>query len=127
EPLGDPTGRDRAGQLLARLTAWPGVVGAGVRLDRADGQGQQEVATIGKPMGEEIRVRVPLAPPWRGVLAVYTAPDAGPDSAVPGAREVSEMTAQALGLLLDNDRLRGDDLRLRASMRFTAEASALLA
>lgn len=125
--LGDPTTRERVGQIITRLAGWPGVAGVGVRLDRADGQGQQDIAATGKPTDDEIRVRVPLAPPWRGVLAVHAAPGAVSGEVAPGVREVAEVTAQALGLLLDNDRLRGDDLRLRASLRFTAEASDLLA
>jgi len=123
--IGDDHTVDRAGRVLSPLADWPGVRAIRLRLDLADGQGQRLVASHGTAAeGEELRVRVPVVPPMRGVLAVHADPALDGTASL---RKACDVAAQALALLLDNDRLRGDDLRLRASLRFTAEASDLLA
>lgn len=118
------------GGVVGRLVAFPEVDGAEVRVDRADGQGVTTTA-YGEAVSERHarRVRLPLGEPWRGELLVRLRPS---DRTV-GARtpdpieRVVELSAQCLGLMLDNDRLHDVDLRRRESLTFMSEASELLA
>jgi phosphoserine phosphatase RsbU/P len=114
-----------AGQVLSRLCNAVGATGGAVRLDQADGRGELIFADYGLPVDATAAdVRAPLAVswPWRGELILATPKTPGA-YALPLAR----LTAERLGLALENDRLRRTDLRRQAWLTFLAEASELLA
>ncbi|MBO0871001.1 MAG: SpoIIE family protein phosphatase, partial [Micromonosporaceae bacterium] len=111
--------------LLGRLCGAVGATGGRVYLDRADGRGNQAIADYGLPLtGEtsQVRVTLPVSRPWVGEIALATATAPGPH-----VRPLVEMTAERLGLALENDRLRRTDLRRQAWLTYLAEASELLA
>jgi phosphoserine phosphatase RsbU/P len=120
------TGANSAvGRLLARLCGAVGATGGQVYLDRADGRGNQSIADYGLRLtGDTSQVRVPLpvSKPWVGEIALAT-----PAAPGPHVRPLVEMTAERLGLALENDRLRRTDLRRQAWLTYLAEASELLA
>jgi len=113
-----------SGWLLSRACAVAGARGGQVLLDRGDGQGTVPVAEVGRPPDGtgEIRATLPVSRPWRGELVLATGP-------APGryAQVVAQLVADRLGLTLENDRLRGSDLRRQNWLTYLAEASELLA
>jgi phosphoserine phosphatase RsbU/P len=114
-----------AGRLLSRLCEVVGATGGVVRLDQADGRGLFTFAEYGAefPAGSgAVRVDLPVSWPWRGDLILAT-----PGTPAPHAAPLAEMTAERLGLSLENDRLRRTDLRRQSWLTFLAEASELLA
>ena len=125
-PLADPLGIDtHAERLLVRLCGATGGVGGAVRLDQADGAGLRAIAEYGDLAAEPgrlLRVPMPVSWPWRGELLLATA-----DVPSPYAAPLAELTADRLGLALENERLRRTDLRRQAWLTFLAEVSELLA
>lgn len=114
-----------ANLLLRRLCATVGATGGAVRLDQADGRGTLTYAEYGLAFPEEqatLRAALPVSWPWRGELVLTT-----PAAPAPIAAPLVEMTAERLGLSLENDRLRRTDLRRQSWLTFLAEASELLA
>lgn len=128
-PPGDTRTDDRTTRVLRQLVALAGVKGARLRVDRADGYGEQTLAWCGDPEAgdERLQVAVPLGQPWRGELSVYAFEGWPLGGSLSHARQLAELCAGSIGLMLDNDRLRAADLRRRASLTFTVEASDLLA
>jgi serine phosphatase RsbU (regulator of sigma subunit)/anti-sigma regulatory factor (Ser/Thr protein kinase) len=111
--------------ILQRLCAAVGATGGAVRLDQADGQGLLTFTEHGlafPPEYETVRAALPVSWPWRGELVLCT-----PSTPSPYAAPLAEMTAERLGLSLENDRLRRADLRRQSWLTFLAEASELLA
>lgn len=114
-----------ANLLLARLCAAAGATGAMVRLDEADGRGMLPFAEYGLAFPERdgtIRAGLAVSWPWRGELILNT-----PGEPSPYATPLAELTAERLGLSLENERLRRTDLRRQSWLTFLAEASELLA
>jgi phosphoserine phosphatase RsbU/P len=114
-----------ANLLLLRLCATVGATGGAVRLDQADGRGMLTYAEYGLVFPEEratLRAALTVSWPWRGELILTT-----PTAPAPFAAPLVEMTAERLGLSLENDRLRRTDLRRQSWLTFLAEASELLA
>ncbi|GAA5177359.1 hypothetical protein GCM10023322_01870 [Rugosimonospora acidiphila] len=114
-----------ATHLLGRLCAATGATGGAVRLDQADGRGMLPFAEYGLAFpadAGDIRTKVAVSWPWRGELALIT-----PSTPGPYAEPLARLTAERLGLALENDRLRHTDLRRQAWLTFLAEASELLA
>ncbi len=114
----------RVMRALERLTTATGCVAVRVCVDRADGQGEREIATYGNASANlrEFRLPLGLAPPWVGELSLLV-------TGQPSARShtIAELAAETIGLALDNDRLRRDDLQRRATLRYATIASDLLA
>jgi serine phosphatase RsbU (regulator of sigma subunit)/anti-sigma regulatory factor (Ser/Thr protein kinase) len=111
--------------ILHRLCAAVGATGGAVRLDQADGEGLLTFAEHGlafAPESATVRAALPVSWPWRGELVLCT-----PSTPSPYAAPLAEMTAERLGLSLENDRLRHADLRRQSWLTFLAEASELLA
>jgi serine phosphatase RsbU (regulator of sigma subunit)/anti-sigma regulatory factor (Ser/Thr protein kinase) len=111
--------------MLQRLCTALGAIGGVVRLDRADGQGMVTFAEDGlvfPPEQGTVRAALPVSWPWHGELILCT-----PSTPSPYAAPLVEMTAERLGLSLENDRLRHTDLRRQSWLTFLAEASELLA
>jgi serine phosphatase RsbU (regulator of sigma subunit)/anti-sigma regulatory factor (Ser/Thr protein kinase) len=114
-----------AAQLLGRLAGAIGATGGVIRLDQADGRGPLPFAEYGLAFPTEagdVRARLAVSWPWRGELVLITPTEPGPYAA-----PLAELTAERLGLALENDRLRRTDLRRQAWLTFLAEASELLA
>jgi serine phosphatase RsbU (regulator of sigma subunit)/anti-sigma regulatory factor (Ser/Thr protein kinase) len=114
-----------ANQLLSRLCAAVGAVGGTVRLDQADGRGMLPIAEYGMPVApdtSDVRAALAVSWPWRGELVLVT-----PAAPGPYALPLTELTAERLGLAMENDRLRRTDLRRQAWLTFLSEASELLA
>jgi serine phosphatase RsbU (regulator of sigma subunit) len=111
-------------RTLERLVSATDCVAVRVCVDRADGQGEQEVASSGVPRPElrEFRIQLSLTPPWIGELSLLTS-----GQLTTRSHQVAEVAAETVGLALDNDRLRRDDLQRRATLRYAAIASDLLA
>ena len=114
-----------ATQLLRRLCGAAGATGGMVRLDQADGRGLLPFAEYGlsfAPDAADVRAKLAVSWPWRGELTLVT-----PAAPGPYAQPLAVLTAERLGLALENDRLRRTDLRRQAWLTFLAEASELLA
>jgi serine phosphatase RsbU (regulator of sigma subunit)/anti-sigma regulatory factor (Ser/Thr protein kinase) len=110
---------------LQRLCAAVGATGGVVQLDQADGQGMLTFAEHGlafPPQQGTVRAALQVSWPWHGELVLLT-----PSIPSPYAAPLAEMTAERLGLSLENDRLRHTDLRRQSWLTFLAEASELLA
>jgi len=125
-PVSDPAAiGPLSGRLLAKLCGATGATGGVVRLDQADGRGSQPIAEYGSPDAAgpgEVTVSLPVSWPWQGGLTLRVS--ATPS---PYARPLAELTAERLGLALENERLRRTDLRRQAWLTFLAEVSELLA
>jgi phosphoserine phosphatase RsbU/P len=121
----EPESESKVAQAMERLVATGDFVAARVALDRRDGTGSRPIASYGTadPLLHEIRVPVPVAPPWIADLTVSTSAR----ELSPRGHAMTEIVAQSVGLALDNERLRRDDLQRRASLRYAAVASELLA
>ncbi|HWB34903.1 MAG TPA: ATP-binding protein, partial [Rugosimonospora sp.] len=109
-----------AGELLSRLRAATGIDGALLELDRADGRGPVGVLEHGARTAGTLRLPLPVARPWRGDLVLY-----GTGTAY--AQPLGALVAAQLGLALENDRLRRNELRRQAAITFLAEVGDLLA
>lgn len=120
-----PAVNDRVRHAVERLVATGEFVAARVGLDRRDGIGSREIATSGvsDPMLNEIRVPIPVAAPWTSDLTVSAA---ARELSTRGA-QMTAIVAESIGLVLDNDRLRREDLQRRGALRFASIASELLA
>jgi serine phosphatase RsbU (regulator of sigma subunit)/anti-sigma regulatory factor (Ser/Thr protein kinase) len=132
EPPSNESIEQHATRLLIRLCGALGATGGMIRLDRADGRGLLPIASYGllgeadnfsaRPGAQPVLVPVNVSWPWRGELVLTTSGPAGPYAA-----PLAMLTAERLGLALENDRLRHADLRRQAWLTFLAEASELLA
>ena len=124
--LSDPTAiGPLATRLLVRLCGASAAVGGVVRLDQADGRGWQLIAEYGEPVADTerlVRVPLPVSWPWRGELLLATS-----ELPSPYAEPLAELMAERFGLVLENERLRGADLRRQAWLTFLSEVSELLA
>jgi serine phosphatase RsbU (regulator of sigma subunit) len=112
-----------ATRLVAELSAMTGGAAVELRLDRADGRGDQDVAHAGAQthIQSPVRVPLPLAPPAHGRLAIHA------ESLPEHAHQIAVLAAHAFAVMVDNDRLRSADLRRRAEVVFITGASELLA
>lgn len=114
-----------ATHLLSGLCGATGATGGAIRLDQADGRGTLPFAEYGmafSPEAADVRAKLAVSWPWRGELVLCT-----PAAPGPYAAPLAQLTAERLGLALENDRLRRTDLRRQAWLTFLAEASELLA
>jgi serine phosphatase RsbU (regulator of sigma subunit) len=109
---------EQLNELLRRLTVATGAMAAAVVLDENDGAGPRHFAGYGAMPGNGAsRVSLRLARPWRGELVLSPA----------RTGTLVDLTAERIGLLLENHRLRRADLARSSSLNFLVEASDLLA
>jgi len=107
-------------ELLRRVGTAAGAASGALLVDEGDSAGPRLLAGFGAPtphLDGALRVPLRLSRPWRGELVLSGAPD-GP---------LVRLTAERIGLLVENDRLRRTDLERRSWLTFLAEASDLLA
>ena len=108
-----------AEELLQRLCDIAEASGAALTVD--EGDGPRTVAAFGRltASGDAAEIRIPLrlTRPWRGELMVVGAAE----------QALAVVTADRLGLIVENHRLRRTDSERRTWLTYLAEASELLA